>query len=309
MKVSYNGREFNWIEDWARVPDTPTSRDNGRTHGVAVAQDGTVIVFLQATPAVVFFAPDGNLKNSWGDRFLGAHGLTLVEDDGREFLWLTDERSGEVVKTTLQGETVLLLEQPSHPEYRAGGYAPTWVAVNEERFGGDGSIWVADGYGSSLVHQYDREGGYRFTLTGEEGAGHFDCPHGLYFRHAGDRHELFVADRGNSRIQVYDENGRFLRSFGEGVLELPCTCFEYDGELVIPELNARLTVLTPSGGLVGYLGANESVCQNPEWPNVPAEDVNPGKFNSPHSATVDGEGNFYVVEWMIGGRITKLERL
>ena len=308
MQVSYNGHEFEWIENWARVPDTPSWRENGRTHGVAAMRDGSVVVFAQADPAVVFFAPDGTLTQSWGSRFSGAHGLTLVEEDGEELLWLTDEGSEEVVKTTLGGDTVLQIERPPHAVYNDGRYSPTWVAVNEERFGGDGSIWVADGYGSSLVHRYDRNGNYRSTLTGEEGAGRFDCPHGLYVRHTEGRHQLIVADRGNSRMQVFDNDGLFQMSFGEDALELPCTCFEHLGEFIIPELNARVAVLSASGALVGYIGANESVCQNEEWPNVGAEDVKPGKFNSPHSAAVDGEGNLYIVEWMIGGRITKLLR-
>ncbi len=309
MNVAYNDRKFEWIDNWARVPDTPSARENGRTHGVAVTRDNTVVVFLQGDPAVVFFAPDGTQTKAWGDRFPGAHGLTLVEEDGHEFLWLTDERTGEVVKTTLDGETVLQLEKPPHPMYDTGSYSPTWVAVNEERFGGDGDIWLADGYGSSLVHRYDRDGTYRSTLTGEEGAGRFDCPHGLYVRHTGNTHELFIADRGNSRFQVYDATGGYLSSFGGGVLELPCMCFEYEGQLFVPELNARLTVLEPSGLLIGYVGSNEVVCQQPDWPNVPDDDIKPGKFNSPHSAAVDGEGNLYVVEWIVGGRITRLDPL
>ena len=42
------------------------------------------------------------------------------------------------------------------------------------------------------------------------------------------------------------------------------------------------------------------------WPNVPSELLEPGKFNAPHGMAADSHGSLYVVEWMIGGRITKL---
>ena len=58
--------------------------------------------------------------------------------------------------------------------------------------------------------------------------------------------------------------------------------------------------------LLGYLGENEAVCDLPSWPNHPTELINVGKFNSPHGVAADAQGNIYVTEWIIGGRITKL---
>lgn len=306
VRVECDGYRFEWVDRWARVPATPGARANGRTHGVAVARDGTVVVFHQADPAVVLYEPGGSVRAAWGGRFPGAHGLTLVEDDGEERLWLTDQTTGAVVQSTLEGRYVCELERAPHAAYEDAAYAPTWVAVNEGRFGGNGDVWVADGYGAGLVHRYDRAGRYLSTLTGEEGAGRFDCPHGLYVRHAGGRHELFVADRGNRRFQIFDDQGRFTGSIGEDVLHLPCGCFELGADLVVPELNARLTVLDRTGALKGYLGRNEAVCEREDWPNVPDSELRPGAFNSPHAAAPDEDGNVYVVEWIIGGRITKL---
>src|SRR5690606_34975748 len=136
--------------------ENDTTRENGRTHGVVVANDGHVLVFCQADPGVLVIDENGRQVDAWGDRFAGAHGMTKVEEDGREYLWLTDEKSAEVVKTTLDGKTVQTIEIAPHDAYRDGGaYIPTWAAVNETRHGGNGDIWVADGYGSSLIHRYD----------------------------------------------------------------------------------------------------------------------------------------------------------
>ncbi|MEO8169167.1 MAG: hypothetical protein ABI623_13020, partial [bacterium] len=133
MHVGQGKNVYEWIEHWARIPNTESGRSNGRTHGVVVTNDGTVVVFNQANPAVLLFDASGALISSWGDRFGGAHGMTLVQENGTEYLWLTDQYSGEVVKTTLDGKNVLNLERASHPVYEKSSYAPTWVAVHEEQ--------------------------------------------------------------------------------------------------------------------------------------------------------------------------------
>jgi hypothetical protein len=118
--------------------------------------------------------------------------------------------------------------------------------------------------------------------------------------------ELYVADRGNHRVQVYNAQGIHLRTFGENFLTSP-DIFAADGErLVIPELFERVTILDGDDRLVCHLGSNDEVARDPAWPNGTL--LKPGKFNSPHSATADSDGNIYVVEWRVGGRTVKLEK-
>ncbi len=108
--------------------------------------------------------------------------MTLVREGTTEYLWLTDERSGEVVKTTLAGETVQSIQRPGLPVYHKTKYAPTAVAVNEERCGGNGDIWVADGYGACCLHHYDKAGRYLGTVASVEAkTGGFKCPHSIAF--------------------------------------------------------------------------------------------------------------------------------
>ncbi len=307
--VGTDSLRFKWIDNWARIPDTPSGRANGRTHGVVVTAAGDVMVFNQANPGVLVFSPDGDLKDSWGDRFLGAHGMTLVEEGGEEFLWLTDQETGEVVKTTLDGRSVLNLEKADHPIYESRKYIPTWAAVNEERLGGNGDIWVADGYGSFHVHRYDKGGHYLGSINGSEGeAGPFDCPHGLWTDTRSGEPELYIADRGNKRMQVYAMDGTYKRVFGADFFTSPDGASSYgDDGLLVPELFARISILDADDNLICHLGSNESTVKREGWPNLPETFIEPGLFNSPHGAVADGDGNIYVVEWIIGGRITKLE--
>ena len=145
------------------------------------------------------FDSEGNMRRSFDTEVTEAHGLTLVEEEGAEYLWIADNGRrrlanlayqypqnqapvmGQVVKTSLSGETLTRLHPPELAVYQDGDYMPTSVAVNEERYGGNGDIWVADGYGQSYVHRYNKAGNYVGSINGEEGeAGAFDCPHAVF---------------------------------------------------------------------------------------------------------------------------------
>ena len=320
MQVGQRSHIYRWIENWITIPDSPSARENGRTHGLAVTPEQDVVVFHQAHDAVLIYSPDGELKSKWGgDRFPGAHGLTLVVDpDGRPYLWLADEKTHEVVKTTLDGDEVMTLDKPDHPAYSNGKYVPTWVAVNEERHGGNGDVWIADGYGSSLVHHFDKSGKYLESLDGEAGAGRFACPHGILFdpRKASSP-ELYVADRGNQRVQVFDGEGRFKRVFGgDGKsMDSPCGFVFDDTHCYFPELHGALAVFDENDKLVTFLGENDKIHCRGDWPGklmtgYPNErdHVREGVCNAPHGMAVNDRGDLYYGEWITGGRVCKLER-
>ncbi len=289
---------YRWIENWVTVPKST----NGRTHGVAVSKAGNVIIFHQANPAVLTYSPDGKLLRAWGD-FPGAHGLTLVEEDGVEYLWLTDQDTLQVVKTTLDGQILQSLATPEHAEYSEKKYVPTWATSVP---GGD--IWVADGYGAHLVHRYDAGGRQLQTIDGTDGAGRFKCPHGLALDTRRGEPEIYIADRGNKRFQVYGLDGQFRRAFGSDFLTSPDVCFTSGTHLIVPELVSRVSVLDIHDQPVALFGAYDDVNQLPGWPNN-RENLVTGRFNSPHSATADPAGNIYVVEWITGGCVTKLEKI
>ena len=333
MRVGSGENSYEWIDNWARIPDTESARTGWAHHGVVVTEVGDVITFHQSDRTVLVFDKGGNLKRSWDTVLTEAHGVTLVKEGESEYIWIADNgakklreygyeqktgsKEGQVVKMALDGQTVMSLQRPDLPIYRDGKYSPTWIAVNEERHGGSGDVWVADGYGQSYVHRYDKGGNYLSSINGEEGgAGAFDCPHAIFIDRRKSEPELYIADRRNSRVQVYDLEGNFKRSFGSDFLTTPSGFVTHGDLMVIAELRARLTVVDVDDNLVCYLGENEAVCDVDGWPNdlsekgeiVPTELLEPGKFNSPHGMAVDGDGNLYVAEWLIGGRITKLAK-
>jgi hypothetical protein len=335
IRVGEDDHVYDWLEDWADVPAPEVASIGWAHHGLAITRSGDVVSFHPERPDVVIFDHDGGLLRSFPTGLKDGHGITLVEEDGQEFVWLADPGSkmrkagdgsyqsdsssehGQVKKFRLDGTEVFHLTLPPHPAYETARYAPTSVAVDEVRLGGDGDVWVGDGYGQSLVHRYRSDGTYVGALTGDEGeAGPFDCPHAVFIdRRHGDP-LLLVADRGNGRVQVYDLDGSWLRTLGDDFLNSPSAFATYGPNLVIGELYARLAVIGPDDRLVCYLGENAEVCRLEGWPNevsaehhpVRTSHLEPGRFNSPHGLAVDADGNLYVAEWLIGGRMIKLAR-
>lgn len=335
MKIGSGANTYHWMDGWANTPNLDSARAGWAHRGVVVTGDGDVITFHPGDPTLLVFDRAGKLKHSHDTGLTEAHGITLVKEGGSEYLWIADngrkrqpgigyqypggggQYSGQVVKTTLDGRVVTTLAKPDHPVYREGNYSPTFVMVNEERFGGNGDVWVTDGYGESYVHRFDKDGRYLSSLNGEEGqAGRFSCPHAIFIDRRKSQPELYIADRTNGRVQVYDLEGGFKRAFGSDYLTSPSAFVTHGDLLVIAELRARLVLVDSDDRLVCYLGDNQPVCQVEGWPNnknqageiVPTKLLEAGKFNSPHGLAVDSDGNLYVAEWLIGGRFIKLAK-
>ena len=182
--------------------------------------------------------------------------------------------------------------------------------------GGTGDVWVADGYGESLVHRFRRDGSYVTSLSGLEGAGRFSCPHAVWIDRRGEAPELFVSDRVNQRLQVFDLEGVFKRVVGDAsYFHRPSAFAVVEQFLIVADLESRLTVLDADNALLGHLGSDAGAATRPGFPNeldhghpVRPTALRPGLFNSPHGLAADAEGNLYVSEFLIGGRLVKLER-
>ena len=327
--------DYHWIDDWGRTAQSKDSRLGWAHPGMATTRDGRLVTCDSGESVMKVFNPDGVLLESWNGSFVDAHGITITSDDVNEEIWIADngskrhinygydyapdadETSGRVFKVAFGGKELLELPFPQHDAYKSERYAPTSVAVNEKSYGGNGDVWVADGYGASLVHRYSAEGSHLGTIDGTEGAGHFDCPHGIFMdRRKIPTGELYVADRANARVQVFDMEGRFKRSFGSNFLNSPSAFATFGDVMVVAELQARLALIDVEDRLINYLFPDEQVAEREGWPNEksgsgeverPAT-MESGKFNSPHGLTVDNQGNIYVAEWLIGGRMVKLVR-
>ncbi len=317
MKIGSGAFTYHWHEHWARVPDSPAARWRGRTHGVEVLSDGRVAVFAQTVPAILIFHQDGSYSHGLGDRFIGAHGMTLTMHGGIEAFWLTDEESCEVVKVAVDGTTLQRIAPPPVDARPAGRFKPTWAEQNPMT----GEVWVADGYGGSALHLYDAGGRYLKSFDALGAIGRLDQPHGIRFSPRG---ELWLTDRGHHRVLVLDGNGQVLRE-SVSACHSPCS-FAFHGEHVfVVELFGAIKVLDHELRVLAELGASPELVPPKGWEQQkgwiwPSEmsangwpdlagtgRIKPGVFSSPHGIACSPSGDVYVVEWTLGGRIIKLE--
>jgi hypothetical protein len=241
----------------------------------------------------------------------------MKKDPQRAYESPEDDTGSVVAELDLDGRVLRTLMRPPHDLYREALYRPTCAAAFDDRVGGNGDVWVSDGYGGDLVHRFSESGEYLATLDGTEGAGRFSVPHALFIDTRRGEPELYVADRANGRIQVFDMEGRFRRAVGASFLSRPTWMASHGGLLVVAEfLPPRLCILDTEDQLVCFVGEDKVAPDREQWPNEVTAGgalqrpsaLAAGRFNSPHAVTVDGAGNIYVSEWLIGGRTVKLQR-
>jgi hypothetical protein len=116
-----------------------------------------------------------------------------------------------------------------------------------------------------------------------------------------------VADRRNNRLQRFTLDGSHI-DFVTG-FRLPCHFDEREGQVVVPDLHGRVTLIGPQNEVLAHLGDSQA----PKWANplrtAPRDQFIPGQFIHPHGAAFDAGGNIFVVEWVEVGRVSKLRRV
>jgi hypothetical protein len=313
--VGTGDHTYEWIENWAKLPD---GKKFGNTHSVVETADGRIFIH-NASPtgdSTCIFDPDGKFISSWGKEYShGAHGMDLRNENGKEFLYLAPTSMHKVFKTTLEGEVLMELEFPKQAMHEENGaqvpdysgpakYVPTFIALPE-----NGDFYVTDGYGSNYIHRYNNKGEYLQSWggTGKE-PGKFSCPHGIWVdTRMGAEPTLVVADRANVRLQWFTIDGKFIKMVTDE-LRHPCMFDQRGGDLLVPDIDGRVTIFDKDNKLITHLGDNPNKKQ---WFNngVKQKDTQPGIFCTPHSARFDSKGNIFVVEWLPYGRVTKLMKV
>jgi hypothetical protein len=238
-------------------------------------------------------------------------GHRFVEDPANAAAYADHFAPGRAVILNIDGSILLELDCPPLPAYALESWRPTSIAIDDRQDTGSGDIWVADGYGASLVHRFDASGQYIATLDGSRTGTAFACPHGIVLRTDSGQVEIYVADRTNRRIVVLDQDGMNPRILGEGHLDSPSS-------LVI--VKDRIYVTELFGGVARFDGetftrflerSRPRSSEDDAWPNrrnadrLASPSVAPGFFNSPHGIAADDDW-LYVTEWFVGGRLSRL---
>jgi hypothetical protein len=215
-----------------------------------------------------------------------------------------------LVKATLKGEIVWTIDKrpdvdayKPNPDGTPKAYNPTNVAIAP-----NGDLYVADGYGSYFINQYNSKAEYIRTFGGRgSDPGLLLEPHGIWVDTRSAGPVLVVADRRNNRLQRFSLDGQHI-DFVPG-FRLPCHFDEQRGSVVIPDLHGRVTLIDARNQIIEHLGDSNAENWNNPLRREPREKFIPGQFICPHGACFDHTGNIFVVEWVEVGRVTKLRKV
>lgn len=230
----------------------------------AVDSRGNLYISQRSDPPVLVFDRAGKFVRSIGEGIAAdSHGIRITADDR---VWLVDRDGHQVFCFAPDGKRLVTIGDSARPRYQAPFSHPTDVAV-----GADGDVYVADGYGNTMVHRFSPDGKLKKSWGGlGAGPGQFTTPHGIAFSSDG---RLLVGDRENNRVQIFTPDGAYLGEW-HGFFH-PMEIHVGDGLVYVTDQRPRVTALTESGEVVGS-------CK-------PA-------LAMPHGMTGDAEGNLYIVE-------------
>ena len=297
---------------WPKTPEEKSAA--GEASGVAVNSEGDIYYFHRASgeysgkdvikePTIVVL--DGKtkkVKRTLGEgMFKSPHGLEIDSEDN---IWVTDVSLNKVFKLSPEGK----LMQSFGNEYRTGmewslrirNVLPNFpVFMDEYTFArptdvtvmDDGSFAVSDGYRNRRIAKFDKEGKLEWQINqhGDE-PGEFNLPHGISSDSEG---RIYVADRSNARIQVFDKNGQYLDRWDMPEIGRPFGVeAASDGNIYVVDggdslngaeenFTSQVIVLDKQGTILERFGT---------WGSKK------GQMKIPHDIAVDESGNLYVAE-------------
>jgi DNA-binding beta-propeller fold protein YncE len=220
---------FQSVPDFLKLPPDLYL---GEATGVALNSKGHVIVFSRgsttgpaygaASAQLLEFGPDGKFIREIGHHLYAwsfAHTVKVDKDDN---IWVTDKGSDMVIKFNPEGRVALVFgrkqeasDEGTEPLKHVKPPLPPvdgmFRQVTDVAWDSAGNAYISDGYINSRIAKVDKDGNWLMSW-GEPGAqpGQFNVPHSI----AVDAHDnIYVADRGNRRVQVFDTAGKFLRQF------------------------------------------------------------------------------------------------
>jgi DNA-binding beta-propeller fold protein YncE len=286
---------FEPVENWEKLPSGWEFVD---VAGVAVDSKDSVYVFNRGEHPLIVFDRSGNVLRSFGEGIFSqrTHGLHIGPDDS---VYCVDDGRNTIQKFTPEGKLLMTLGEPGKPSPKWQGEPfnrPTHVAISPL----NQDLYITDGYGNCRVHRFTADGQHVLSWGGPGiDAGQFIRPHNVVIDKDG---LVYIADRENHRIQIFDPNGKFITMWNN-IHRPDGIALDKDGNFFIGELNGidgmegcpglghRVSVYNLKGQLQTRFGD-------------PEEGEGPTQFIAPHGVAVDSEGSLYVgdVAYTIKGR-------
>ena len=296
---------FDTVPGWGLGPDGKSLL--GATHGgVVVDKEGAI--YTSAHAGVFVFSPEGEVIRSFlGDPYADIHDMEIRDEPDGEFVYAARNINAEGIKFNARtGAIVLKLPFPEESGLKLAKFSPTAITV-----GPDGSIFLSDGYASNHIFKFDKTGKYLMHFgTKGNGLKEFNTAHGMTLDTRYTPPRLLICDRNhkpNGRLVHYDLDGQFLAEVTTG-LGMPTSASVRGDYVSVPDLQGRLVIIDKANSVVAVLGYNADPAKRGNF-NVPQDQWIEGVFSGTHGSSWDKEGNLYVQDWNVAGRIMKLVRV
>ncbi len=286
---------YEEISNWAQLPN---GWELGEVVDIAVDKQDRVYIFSRGNHPVILFERDGRFIQSWGEGlFNRPHGITI---DKNGDLYCADDDGHWIGRFTAEGKLLSSFGKRNLGAVAQSGNPlnkPTKVAFAPHT----DDIYIADGYGNARIHKFSKEGTLLFSW-GDYGTdpGQFNLPHSVCTDNEG---KVYVADRENHRIQIFDDQGKYLTQWNN--MHRPCGLhiandLVYIGQLLTnlsvnadyPNIGACVTIHDLTGKRLARLGDSRY-------------GEAPGQFIAPHGIAVDSNGSIYIgeVSWTAYGQL------
>ena len=290
-----------WIAQRGQLP-LPEGAKPGDSVGLHRGNANRLRPQTRWTNCVVVVDRDGKLIETWTqhDELLskggkGPHQIEISPYDPDKNVWVVSDSGDAVFKFSHDGKLLMTLGEVDVP----GGDESHFNEPADIAFLPDGTFFVADGYINTRVVKFDKDGNF-LMAWGSKAAnpdnpqpGEFNTVHSVTI---GPDRRVYVADRSHSRLQVFDENGKFIEMWPE--LSSPYTLhMATDGHLWVADGHVnRISKYDLTGKFLYGWGTSATLRSGDE----------PGFLDGPHQLSVDQEKNLYIAE-VYGGRAQKFK--
>jgi len=313
ITIGHNDFKYKIVSGWGILPFSKFPVKD--CHEMIIDSRGLLYMLTNDTHNnILIYNKDGKLKGVWGKAYPGAHGLTITNENGRELLFITDCERHQVIKTTLSGKEVMILDYPKETGVYSSQveYKPTETAIAS-----NGDIYVTDGYGLQYVIQYNYRGKYvmHWGGIGEEDD-QFDCAHGITLdKRDPSNPSLLITSRNQNAWKRFTMDGIYIST-----VHLPgsfvCRSVIHDqniyGAVFRSESNHNpesgyIIILDKDNKVISAPGGSEPVYEDEKLLPLKKEG---NLFIHPHDVCVDDEENLYIPQWNSHGTYPiKLERI
>jgi hypothetical protein len=257
---------------------------------------------------VQVFAADGTYLRSLGNAPADLHGFVIRDVGDGEHIYGVSLRGQKFVKLTLAGDVVLEVSRDAIPrEFWTPNRFSTELGVllSGMDVAPNGDLYVTDGYSSDYVHRFDSRGHYLGSFGGKAPPYGFNILHKIAMDTRFEPVRIIATDRLNNRVVHLGLDGAFLSVVNDELL-LPAALTIDGDNVIVGELNGRVTILDKAGTVVAHVGTNtaEGIGTN----RVPPEQWRTGQVIAAHGVATNINGDLFVAEFSTFGRVHKFER-